>query len=171
MWWSRNQEKFEFCSSISCYPELGCFPDLKALAYQRVCLPQSTVYSPPWTTALCRLLAEALSANSRMLSDRPDAENSLFTLYFTCNSQKGALPAPRCVKRPRCADGRGCSRHAKAGGGVSGRARCTCTQRQPRCFRHRKAGFRLRKKNQLWLSYDFLHLSLIVVFCSCGAAR
>lgn len=30
---------------MGCYPEAGWFPDLKALAYQRDCLPQSTVLS------------------------------------------------------------------------------------------------------------------------------
>lgn len=42
---SISQRRFHFCSSIGSYPEVGCFPDLKALAYQRDCLPQSSVFS------------------------------------------------------------------------------------------------------------------------------
>lgn len=40
-----NQGRLGFCSSVGCYPEAGCFPDLKALSYQRDCLPQSAVFS------------------------------------------------------------------------------------------------------------------------------
>lgn len=40
-----SQGRLGFCSSTGCYPEAGWFPDLKALAYQRDCLPQSTVFT------------------------------------------------------------------------------------------------------------------------------
>lgn len=108
-WWRRcsgsiNQGRFQFC----CYPEVGCFPDLKALAYQRGCLPQSTVFSTvnhnaspfPGSRSAISQQQEAIRSCSRCSTD---AENS-----HAPPLQKCTLPSARLS---RYVQG-----HAKEGG-------------------------------------------------------
>lgn len=49
---SVNQGRSEFCCSVGCYPEVGCLPDLTALAYQWSRLQQSAVFSTASHNAL-----------------------------------------------------------------------------------------------------------------------
>lgn len=158
---SINQGRFELCYSIGCYPEVGWFPDPKALAYQRDCLPQSTVVSTVNHDALpFPGRGSAISKQQETIRWCCDAENSLW-LHLVVRMQLTEMHSP-CTKaseRPRCADLRrigeggvvilkrmvtqqwwGCRSYSSAWPhpiSYVKYARCTCTQMQPRYFCHR----------------------------------